>query len=81
MVYSCNFGSATFITRGNRSRHQHKIHPDDVGLPVYNCSLYVFNSRKLSELEQHMPTCIRSLQTAADRASWDSMMRSCLRNI
>ena len=57
MVYSCNFCSATFSTRGNRSRHQHKFHPDDVGLPVYNCSLCVFNSRKLSELEQHMRTC------------------------
>ena len=57
MVYSCNFCSATFCTRGNRSRHQHKFHPDDVGLPVYNCSLCVFNSRKLFELEQHMRTC------------------------
>ena len=24
---------------------------------LYNCSLYVFSSRKLSELEQHMRTC------------------------
>ena len=57
MVYSCNFCSATFSTRGNRSRSQHKFHPDDVGLPVYNCSLCAFNSRKLSELEQRMQTC------------------------
>ena len=57
MVYSCNFCSATFSTPGNRSRHQHKFHRDDVGLPLYNCSLCAFNSRKLSELEQHMQTC------------------------
>ena len=57
MVYSCNFCSATFSTRGNRSRHQLKFHPDDVGLRVYNCSLCAFNSQKLSELEQHMRTC------------------------
>ena len=57
MVYSCNFCSATFSTRGNRSRHQHIFHPDDVGLPGYNCSLCAFSSRKLSKLEQHMRTC------------------------
>ena len=34
-----------------------KFHPDEVSYPVYNCSLYVFNSQKLSELEQHMWTC------------------------
>ena len=57
MVYSCNFCSATFSTCGNGSRLQHKCHPENVSLPVYNCSLCVFNSRKLSEPEQQMRTC------------------------
>ena len=69
MVYSGNFCSATFSACGNRSRHQHKFHPDDVGLPVCNCSLCAFNSRKLSELEQHMRTC---------HSKFTNYCRSCL---
>ena len=57
MVCSCNFSSVTFSTCGNHSRRQHKFHPDKIGLLVYNCSLYVFISLKLSELEQHTRTC------------------------
>ena len=57
MVYSCNFCSATFSDRGNCSSHQHKFHPDEVGFPVYNCCLCLFNSWKLSALDKHMRTC------------------------
>ena len=57
MVYSCNFCSASFSDRENCSSHQHRFHPDEVRLPVYNCFLCLFNSRKLSAIHKHMRGC------------------------
>ena len=57
MVFNCKYCSATFANRGNQSRHEHRYHPDEVGLPVFTCCICTFTCRKLSELEQHMRTC------------------------
>ena len=57
MVFNCKYCSATFANRGNQSRHGHRYHPDEVGLPVFTCCICTFTCRKLSELEQHMRTC------------------------
>ena len=57
MVFNYKYCSATFANRGNQSRHEHRYHPDEVGLPVFTCCICTFTCRKLSELEQHMRTC------------------------
>ena len=56
MVFNCNFCSAIFAKRGNQSHHEHRYHPDEVGLPVFTCCICTFTCRKLSELQQHMRT-------------------------
>ena len=57
MVFNCKNCSATSANRGNQSRHEHRYHPDEVGLPVFTCCICTFTCRKLSELEQHIRTC------------------------
>ena len=56
MTYPCRYCDSVLSTRGNRSRHETKFHPDEMKLPTYHCSLCEFTSRKMSEPEQHMRT-------------------------
>ena len=56
MVFNCKYCLATFANRGNQSRHEHRYHPNEVGLPVFTCCICTFTCRKLSELEQLMKT-------------------------
>ena len=56
MGFQCRYCDPILRTKGNRSRHEHKFHPDEIGLPVYQCSLYEFTCRKISLLEDHMKT-------------------------
>ena len=56
MTFACRYCDSVLSTRGNRSRHETKFHPDEMKLPTYHCSLCEFTYRKMSELEQHMRT-------------------------
>ena len=56
MTYSCRFCPSTFSTPGNKSRHATRVHPDECGLPHYQCSICEFSTRKMSPLEEHMRT-------------------------
>ena len=56
MTFACRYCDSVLSTRGNRSRHETKFHPDEMKLPTYHCSLCEFTSRKMSELEEHMQT-------------------------
>ena len=56
MTFACRYCDSALSTRGNSSRHETKIHPDEMKLPTYHCSLCEFTSRKMSELEQNMRT-------------------------
>ena len=56
MGFHCRYGDSILSTKGNRSRHEHKVHPDEIGLPVYQCSLCEFTCRKISLLEEHLKT-------------------------
>ena len=56
VTFACRYCDSVLSTRGNRSRHETKFHPDETKLPTYHCSLCEFTSRKMSELEQHTRT-------------------------
>ena len=56
MGFQCSYCDSILNTKGNRSRHEHKFHPDEIGLPVYQCSLCEFFCRKISLLEDQMKT-------------------------
>ena len=56
MVHQCRHCSATYCNKYNRSRQENSAPPDEIELPVFQCSLCTFNARKLSLLEQHMQT-------------------------
>ena len=56
MTYSCRFCPSTFGTPGNKLRHETQFHPDEYGLPHYQCSICEFSTRKMSPLEEHMRT-------------------------
>ena len=56
MTFACRYCDSVLSTRGNRSRHETKFHPDEMKLPTYHCSLCEITSRKMTELEQHMRT-------------------------
>ena len=54
MTYNCRYCEAVLSTRGNRSRHETRFHPDEMNLPTYHYSISEFTSRRMNELEQHM---------------------------
>ena len=54
MTYNCRYCGAVLSTRGNRSRHETRFHPDEMNLLTYHCSICEFISRRMNELEQHM---------------------------
>ena len=56
IVYSCRYCDSSLSTASNRTRHEHYFHPDELGLPTFQCSLCEFISRKISNLEHHMRT-------------------------
>ena len=56
MGFQCRYCDSILSTKGNCSRHEHKFHLDEIGLPVYQCSLCEFNYRKISLLEDLMKT-------------------------
>ena len=56
MVYSCRYCYSSLSTASNRTRHEHYFHPDELGLPTFQCSLCELISRKISNLEHHMRT-------------------------
>ena len=56
MDFQCRYCESILSTEGNRSRHEHNYHPDEIGLPVYKCSLSEFTWRKISLLKEHIKT-------------------------
>ena len=56
MGFQCRYCDSVLSTNGNRSRHEHNFHPDEISLPIYQCSLFEFTWRKISLLEEHMKT-------------------------
>ena len=56
ITYSWRFCPSTFSTPGNKSRHETRFHPDECGLPHYQCSICEFSTRKMSPLEEDMRT-------------------------
>ena len=55
MRFPCQFKCGkTFTNKSNRSRHEIKFHPDELGLPVFHCSLCDIKTRKLEQLITHM---------------------------
>ena len=56
MVYPCRYCDSSLSTASNRTRLEHHLHPDELGLPTYQSSLCKFTSQKISNLEQHMST-------------------------
>ena len=56
MGFQCPYCDFILSTKGNRSRHWQNFHTDEIGLPVYHCSLCDFTWRKTSLLEEHMET-------------------------
>ena len=45
-----------FAQKGNQSRHEHRYHPEEVGLPVFTCCICLITCRNFPELEQHLRT-------------------------
>ena len=56
MGSQCRYCDSILSTKGNRCRYERKFNPDEIGLPVYQCSLCEFTCRKISLLEDHMKT-------------------------
>ena len=63
MVYLCRYFDSSLSTASNWTRHEHHFHPDELGLPTYQCSLCEFTSRKISNFwteHSRFTNCCRS---------------------
>ena len=56
MMYLCRYCIFSISTASSRTRIGHHFHPDEIVLPICQCSLCKISSRKISNLERHMRT-------------------------
>ena len=56
MVYSWRYCDSSISKAGNWTRDEHHFHPDEIGLPTFQCSLCEVISQKISNLEHHLRT-------------------------
>ena len=77
MTYSCRFCLSTFSTPGNKSRHETQFHPDECGLPHYQCSICEFSTRKMSPLEEHIGDQFTQNSWRTVHSKFTNCCRSC----